>query len=135
MTLESEQKRATRELAAFGDALRQVDELRQAAELMSREITRLKCANDDVVPLDPFEEVNSVTDVTEDALQNFENAKKTIGQASSRDPSPQRIEHNRPKGLWGKIIPNNNHRDHDRKSRERKRDKDVDDRSILSSFF
>jgi myosin heavy subunit len=135
-SIEDEREISLKELAAFGEALMGVNELRQAAEQMSREITRLKNQKDDALPEDPFGDVN------DDAVQNFEtgvahfeSAKRTIGTASLKSEQP---------GLWGKLrlnvrsLQETGDKKKDRvKSRTTRRVKenDGDDSSIFSSFF
>ena len=133
-TLEAERERAASELAAFADALQGVDELRNAAEQMSREITRLKNLKDDEVPEDPFGDIDSsVVEEYENGVESFESAKRTIGTASLKTGQ---------KGLWGKLrlnvqsLNNKGEEKTDNSRRRRRRDRDDDDNaSIFSSFF
>jgi len=128
-TLNAEREKAEMELASFAEALQGVDELRRAAEQMSREITRLKTQKDDEVPDDPFEDINNdAIEEYESKVENFESAKRTIGTATATFPKPER------KGLWGKLRSGS-----DMPHRSRRRGKENDDDSgtgsIFSSFF
>ena len=124
ITLQEEKEKVDMELASFSGALQGVDELRQAAEKMSREITRLKNQKDDEVPEDPFEDINNdAIEEFENKLENFDVAKGTIGTASLQSETT---------GLWGKL------RRSEMQYRSRRRGKEYDDddnASIFSSFF
>ena len=127
-TLNAERGKAEMELACFAEALQGVDELRRAAEQMSREITRLKNQKDDEVPDDPFEDINNdAIEEYESKVENFESVKRTMGTATATFPKPER------KGLWGKL------RSSDMAHRSRRRGNENDDDSangsIFSSFF
>ena len=128
VTLKEEREKADMELASFSDTLLGVDELRQAAEKMSREITRLKNQKDDEVPEDPFEDINN--DAVEEyanKVQKFDAAKGIIGSASIQSGSvhPEKI------GLWGKLRRSKI----SYRSTHRGRETDDDNASIFSSFF
>ena len=133
-TLDDERERSAKELEAFAGALDGVDELRQAAEQMSREITRLKNQKDDEVPEDPFGDIRpDVVESLENGIVNFENAKRTIGTASLK--SEQR-------GLWGKLrinissLQSGDQQNYNASvNRKKRRGKENDDSSIFSSFF
>ena len=127
-TLNTEREKAEMELACFAEALKGVDELRRAAEQMSREITRLKNQKDDEVPDDPFDDINNdAIEEYESKVENFESVKRTMGTATVTFPKPER------KGLWGKLRSGSvAHRSRRRGNED---DDDSANGSIFSSFF
>mmetsp|Transcript_24718 Transcript_24718/g.36911 ORF Transcript_24718/g.36911 Transcript_24718/m.36911 type:complete len:170 (+) Transcript_24718:46-555(+) len=137
--LEHEREKSGREIKAFGDALKGVDELRTAAEAMSREIIRLKQRDDDEVPEDPFQEVHARSDSFDDdeAVNKMQKAKRMIGTASLKSEQPS---------IWNKmrlsvrslnedVIPEESDYKGTRRSQRRGRGRDNDDSSVFTSFF
>ena len=128
--LEDERERSGKEIKAFGLALQGVDELRSAAEAMSREINMLKQRDDDDVPDDPFEEVSR---------EKLENGESVV--QPELDDRRHRNRGSENPWFWNKmklsvrslnedVIPE----DSDYKERYGRR-KGKDDRSVLTSFF
>merc|ERR1712228_41892 len=103
--LAEEMERSADDMVAFAEALRGVDELRTAAEMMSRELTRIKKKkrwssyrnmNHDESMMEMDDDDQSVVSM---ATTQLEDAKRTI---SRHNPS-QRELHN---PIWGRIDVN-----------------------------
>lgn len=129
--LEDERERSGKELKAFADALKGVDELRHSAEAMSREIMRLRQQDDDDVPEDPFEEVqrdDDSPDGEEGAVVRMPKARRMSGTASSRSDHQSSIWSKMKlsvRSLNEEVIPE----DSTYKS------ENSEDKSVFSSFF
>jgi len=129
--LEQEKERSENEIKAFGNALLGVDELRQAAEAMSREITKLRQRNDEEVPQDPFEGLKSGSFDNEGTVGRFEKAKRIIGTSSLQSEQT---------GLWSKMklsVRALNEQDPNvrKKTLSPRRRGDNDDSSTFTSHF
>lgn len=102
--LSEEMERSAQDMEAFAEALRGVDELRTAAEMMSRELTRIKKKKrwasyrniSNELELDDDDDQSVVSMAT----TQLEDAKKTISQHS---PSVRQILN----PIWGKVDNNN----------------------------
>ncbi len=136
-SLQAEKEKSAREIEAFAGALDGVDELRLAAEQMSREITRLKNQKDDEVPEDPFDDISTAAmEDLESGIENFSNAKRKIGNASLKSEQ---------KGIWGRLKLNVRSLQDEGDGLKSKKNgsalskrrggKENDDSSIFSSFF
>ena len=135
--LEEERERSGKEIKAFGDALKGVDELRHSAEAMSREIMRLRQRDDDDVPEDPFAEVPRDSYDEEGTVVRMQQSKSTIGTASLRSEQPS---------IWNKmklsvrslneeVIPEDSAYKGGRHNRGKIARKNSGDESVFSSFF
>merc|ERR1711862_865812 len=102
--LAEEMERSAQDMEAFAEALRGVDELRTAAEMMSRELTRIKKKK----RWASYRNISNELELNDDddqsvvsmATTQLEDAKKTISQ---RSPSVRQILN----PIWGKVDNNN----------------------------
>lgn len=130
--MQDEKEHSEREIEAFGEALKGVDELRKAAEDMSREITRLKC--------NPQASSNSECD--SNPIQRMEKAKRTIDISALKSTK---------QNIWGKVTQTfasarptdsednfaaeSGHKAKPERRKRRGKRRDRDDVSIFSAFF
>ena len=90
--LREEQERSAKELDAFGGTLKGVDELRSAAEEMSREWTRLKRKEVREPKFNSiFEEADGNQSPSLMPEQRLEHAKRLIGGTSTQNQKIQEI--------------------------------------------
>lgn len=143
VALEKEKERSENEMQAFAGALKGVDELRTAAESLSREVTRMKerekenQLNAAYNTIDGENEFNA-----SDAIRKMEKAKRMIDVSTLKSEK---------QNLWGKVKSSFGLRVLDegsvqgsvhssftpkkKSSSSMRRIKDNDDVSIISSFF
>ena len=132
--LREEQERSAKELEAFGGALKGVDELRSAAEEMSRELTRLKRKEVGEPKFNPiYEEADGNQSPSMMPEQRLEHAKRLIGTSTLKSENT---------GYWSFLKLNvralqGDNNGWDKTSRRKKRSgkENDDDVSIVSSFF
>jgi len=134
--MQDEKEHSEREIEAFGQALKGVDELRQAAEEMSREISRLKC--------------------NPQASSNIELENNSYSNPISRMQKATRVIDisalkSRQQNIWGKVAQSfaatkcidsednkaveSSQKSNSRRRKRRGKRQDGDDVSIFSAFF
>jgi len=127
--MQDERKQSEIEIEAFGEALSGVDELRQAAETMSREITRLK-NNPGASSNNELE-----NDLDSNPIRRMEKAKRTIDISALKS---------RPQNMWGRVAQSfgaakpasdNAPAEPSKRRKRRVKRQDADDVSIFSAFF